>query len=159
KLSMYKLFNKPNINFMGVRYYWFTATVVLSVLGMFVFAVRGEQGWNIDFTGGTAYSVQFTEPKAIDEGRAPVGQSNLPEPTVDALYPNEYSGKDKTPYYTFRTTLKDREKVREIVARTFQGQLVYVEVKPGQIQEVSAADKKYRVEITFDNKAVTADEV
>jgi SecD/SecF fusion protein len=159
KLSMYKLFSKPNINFMRVRYYWFTATVVLSILGMIVFAVRGEQGWNIDFTGGTAYSVQFTEPKAIDEVRESVAKSELPDPTVDALFPNEYSGKDKTPYYTFRTTLKDREKVRDLVAGAFKGQLIYVEVAPGNIEEVSAADKKYRVAFTFTNKAVTADEV
>ena len=159
KLSMYKLFSKPNINFMRVRYYWFTATVVLSILGMIVFAVRGEQGWNIDFTGGTAYGVQFTEPKAIDEVRESIAKSELPDPTVDALFPNEYSGKDKTPYYTFRTTLKDREKVRDIVAGTFKGQLIYVEVAPGNIEEVSAADKKYRIAFTFPNKRVTADEV
>src|SRR5262249_45407700 len=67
KLSMYKLFSKPNINFMRVRYYWFTATVVLSVLGMFVFAVRGEQGWNIDFTGGEAYIVHFNQPHALEQ--------------------------------------------------------------------------------------------
>jgi SecD/SecF fusion protein len=160
KLSMFKLLSKPNIDFMRVRYYWFTATVVLSVLGMIVFIIRGEQGWNIDFTGGTAYAVQFKEPQAIGKVRDAIAKSKLPDPTVDALFRGEDGETaDETRHYTFRTTLKDREEVRDIVANTFAGQLVFVEITPGKIEEVSAADKKYRVEFTFANKSVTADEV
>src|SRR5262249_982307 len=140
KLSMLKLFSKPNINFMRVRYYWFTGTVIASVLGMILFVFRGEKGWNIDFTGGTAYTIQFKdkEGKAIDDVRQLILRSELPDPTVDAIYPGEYQGKDKTPFYTFRTTLKDRDKVRDIVAKTYGDELLYVEVAPGKIEEVSA---------------------
>jgi SecD/SecF fusion protein len=58
KLSMMKLFSKPNIDFMAIRNYWFTATIILTIIGAVVFFYRvdGHGGLNIDFTGGTKYS-------------------------------------------------------------------------------------------------------
>ncbi|HLJ97789.1 MAG TPA: protein translocase subunit SecD [Gemmataceae bacterium] len=64
KLSMFRLFSRPSIDFMGIRYYWFTATILLTLFGITVFLIRGQQGLNIDFTGGTAYGGQLTE--AVD---------------------------------------------------------------------------------------------
>src|SRR5437879_346447 len=69
KLSMFRLFARPNIDFMRIRYYWFTATILLTIFGLTVFLVRGEQGLNIDFVGGTAYSGQLKEPMDIGELR------------------------------------------------------------------------------------------
>jgi SecD/SecF fusion protein len=44
-------------DFMSIRYYWFTATLILTVLGASVFFYRLDKGGlNIDFTGGTKYS-------------------------------------------------------------------------------------------------------
>jgi SecD/SecF fusion protein len=44
-------------DFMAIRYYWFTATIILTVLGASVFFWRLDKGGlNIDFTGGTKYS-------------------------------------------------------------------------------------------------------
>src|SRR5262249_56153214 len=37
KLSMFRLLSKPDIDFMGPRYYFFGATVAVAVLGMTVF--------------------------------------------------------------------------------------------------------------------------
>jgi SecD/SecF fusion protein len=65
KLSMFRLFSRPNIDFMGIRYYWFTATILLTIFGITVFLVRGQAGLNIDFTGGTAYGGQLTEAVSI----------------------------------------------------------------------------------------------
>jgi SecD/SecF fusion protein len=58
KLSMMKLFSKPNIDFMAIRNYWFTATIILTLIGaaVFFYRVDGHGGLNIDFTGGTKYS-------------------------------------------------------------------------------------------------------
>src|SRR5207249_6096062 len=62
KLSMFRLFSRPNINFMGIRYYWFTATIVLTVIGISVFIGRLPQDLNIDFNGGTAYGGELRDP-------------------------------------------------------------------------------------------------
>ncbi len=60
KLSMMRLFTKPDIDFMGIRYIFFTVTIVLSVLGITVFIGRLPNDLNIDFVGGTAFSAKLT---------------------------------------------------------------------------------------------------
>jgi SecD/SecF fusion protein len=69
KLGMFRLLSKPSINFMAIRYYWFTATIVLTIAGVTVFLLRGEQGLNIDFVGGTAYGGELTTPMDLMEMR------------------------------------------------------------------------------------------
>ncbi len=64
KLSMFRFFSKPNIDFMRIRYYWFTATLFLTLVGISVFLLRGPSGLNIDFVGGTAFSGQLKEGQA-----------------------------------------------------------------------------------------------
>src|SRR5438445_8340271 len=44
KLSMFRLFSRPSIDFMRIRYYWFTATILLTIAGISVFLIRGRQG-------------------------------------------------------------------------------------------------------------------
>jgi SecD/SecF fusion protein len=69
KLSMRRLFSRPNINFMGIRYYWFTATILLTIIGITVFVVRlssDHSPLNIDFVGGTAYGGEL-DPEQIKD--------------------------------------------------------------------------------------------
>jgi SecD/SecF fusion protein len=61
KLDMRRLLTKTNIDFMRIRYYWFTATLILTVLGLGLFLLRGDQVLDIDFRGGTAYGGQLRE--------------------------------------------------------------------------------------------------
>jgi SecD/SecF fusion protein len=70
KLSMFRLFSRPNIDFMWIRYYWFTATILLTIFGASVFIYRLPQDLNIDFNGGTAYGGQTKEPLPIGTLRA-----------------------------------------------------------------------------------------
>lgn len=65
KLSMFRFFSKPNIDFMRIRYYWFTATILLSLFGISVFLFRGQNALNIDFTGGTLYTGELKQPTEI----------------------------------------------------------------------------------------------
>src|SRR5262249_3621842 len=69
KLSMFRLFHRPDIDFMGIRYFWFTATVVLTILGMTLFIGRLPNDLNIDFVGGTASGGQLKETLTMDELR------------------------------------------------------------------------------------------
>jgi SecD/SecF fusion protein len=66
KLSMLRLFSKPNIDFMAIRYYWFAATVILTIFGVTVFLVRGRSGLSIDFIGGTSYSGVLAQGHAMN---------------------------------------------------------------------------------------------
>ncbi|MFL5328882.1 MAG: protein translocase subunit SecF [Gemmataceae bacterium] len=68
QLNMFKFLTRTNIDFMAIRYYWFTATIILTVIGLSVFLLRGENALNIDFIGGTAYGGQLAEGKAKSIG-------------------------------------------------------------------------------------------
>jgi SecD/SecF fusion protein len=76
KLSMYQgltnFLHRNYIDFMRIRYYWFTATVALTVLGLGLFLVRGPACLNIDFVGGTAYGGRLLQPVDIETLRAKV---------------------------------------------------------------------------------------
>ncbi|HQR06544.1 MAG TPA: protein translocase subunit SecF [Gemmatales bacterium] len=167
-LSMSKLFSKPNIDFMRVRYYWFTATIILSILGLALFLMRGDEGLNIDFTGGTAYTFQFKSPKTTSEVRTAVltkhTKDELPEPAVDALYRDATVGAGATTEFTIRTTNKNPVLVRKTIEDLFKNDLLYVEAKPNAIATVPAdkqdknkLDKSF--EIAFTNKQPPAEEV
>jgi SecD/SecF fusion protein len=69
KLSMFRLLSRPNIDFMRIRYYWFTATILLTVIGITVFILRLPQDLNIDFRGGTAYGGKLAQKSDIEELR------------------------------------------------------------------------------------------
>ncbi len=94
KLSMFKLFSRPDIDFMAIRYYWFTATIILTLGGLALFIGRLPNDLNIDFVGGTAYAGQLSRPKDIDELRALVdekAQKKMLHPQVKELDPNTNS--------------------------------------------------------------------
>lgn len=119
KLSMTRWLEKPNINFMRIRNYWFTATVILTVLGLTLFLVRGEKGLNMDFVGGTVYSGQLKEKtyRSTNELRdllAPTNQekrlalreASEGKPQVEDLKENRY-----------RIYYKSGDKVEPVVVR------------------------------------------
>lgn len=154
-LKFMELFKRPNIDFMAVRKYWFAATVILSVLGLAVFISRGEKGLNIDFTGGTAYMIEFKEPVAISSVRNEIG-SRLPEASVDALYrASGQATSGTTTEFTIRTTEKDRVKVREAVKSAFGDKLKYVELDASALAPADKPNRKHKVELTLKNKAFT----
>jgi SecD/SecF fusion protein len=69
QLRMMRLFSRPNINFMKLRYPMFVATAVLTVIGVSLFLLRGQRALNVDFIGGTAYSGRLDRPMEIGELR------------------------------------------------------------------------------------------
>jgi SecD/SecF fusion protein len=76
KLKMMRLFAKPDIDFMAIRYYWFTATVILTIVGFTVFIGRLPNDLNIDFVGGTAYGGQLIRPVNIEGLRRLMDEEN-----------------------------------------------------------------------------------
>jgi SecD/SecF fusion protein len=81
KLSMLRLFSRPDIDFMSIRYYLFAATGILTILGIALFIGRLPNDLNIDFVGGTAYSGQLEVGKAknIEELRGLFAESRQKE--------------------------------------------------------------------------------
>ncbi len=124
KLGMMRLFSKPNIDFMAIRYYWFTATIILTVLGAAVFIYRLDKGGlNIDFMGGTAYTGLLKQGMTIDELRKdldvdrPENKAKLAVADVKQLddkgftFDVTYQG-DERPYLVQLPNQATREEVR-----------------------------------------------
>src|SRR6185436_13848771 len=65
KLTMHRLFSRPSINFMKIRYYMFALTVVLTLFGLGLFWARGKNVLNVDFNGGTSYTATLREPTGL----------------------------------------------------------------------------------------------
>ncbi len=76
KLSMFRLLSRTNIDFMAIRYYWFAATILLTIFGISVFIWRLPADLNIDFNGGTLYGGQLSSPKSIEDLRNLLGEKN-----------------------------------------------------------------------------------
>jgi SecD/SecF fusion protein len=136
KLSMLRLFTKPNIDFMAIRYYWFTATIILTVVGAAVFMYRLDKGGlNIDFVGGTAYGGQLTELASADELRGWLSKSDLPDLSVEQIFVSspEFSEGDKTKFFTVRTSERDPRIVQTRINALLGDRLKKVELRSYKI--------------------------
>jgi SecD/SecF fusion protein len=119
KLSMFRLLSRPNIDFMGIRYYWFTATVVLTIVGAAIFLYRMPAGLNIDFTKGTAYGGKLTKFMEVGEVRSLLNANELPDRSVDLIFVNdpEFSQGKTSKLFVVRTSEQDLDKVQDVIAR------------------------------------------
>ncbi|MBN9518885.1 protein translocase subunit SecD [bacterium] len=82
ELRMMRLFSRPNVHPMKYRWFFLPFTAALTVLGVALFAYRGDAGLNVDFRGGTVYAGKLKD----GEERALTtvdGQSGLRELLAD----------------------------------------------------------------------------
>ncbi len=78
---MIELIKKPNIDFMGKKYYAFVLSGILFILGIIAIVqiMRGTANLGIDFTGGTAVQIRFEKPVALYEVRETLEGGGLKE--------------------------------------------------------------------------------
>lgn len=77
KLSMLRLFSRPDIDFMGLRYLFFGITLAVSIAGIVLVVARLPGDLNIDFVGGTAYGGKLSTHVAITDLRDLVDKKNV----------------------------------------------------------------------------------
>jgi SecD/SecF fusion protein len=140
KLSMFRLFSRPNIDFMRIRYYWFTATIILTVVGAAVFIHRLDSGGlNIDFTKGTAYGGLLVKGGAKDDGMVTIQElrdmfkdCKLPDLSFEQIfYTNapELSEGDRSRRFTVRTPEQNPKVVQDEISRALDNKLKKTELK------------------------------
>src|SRR5262249_23667548 len=125
KLSMLRLFRRPNWDFMSIRYYWFAATIILTVLGAALFVHRmpdeadptKKSVLNIDFVGGTAYGGELNQMGEIEELRGLLDKTGLPDQSVEQIFISspEYTQGTRSKLFTLRTSEKDVGKVQDAI--------------------------------------------
>jgi len=148
KLSFYqglvRMLHRHHWDFMGIRYYWFTATLVLTLLGAGLFFWRlnpdekGRSVMNIDFVGGTAYTGKLAQPMTIEELRDKLEknvqvpgltpqESDLPDISVEQVFARGDTG-GRSSFFTVRTSVKDPRKVQRIINTRLGDALAYIEL-------------------------------
>ena len=93
KLTMLKMMDKTNIDFIGPRHFCMAGSVILIVLGLVAFFARGRTMYNIDFTGGTLVTIRLNEDdpsvKELSESSGRTSSARrracLPDVTVESL--------------------------------------------------------------------------
>jgi SecD/SecF fusion protein len=169
KLTMMQLFKRPNIDFMAIRYYWFAATIILTIVGGALFVWRLDKGGlNIDFVGGTKFSGQLNEMESIAQLRTDfdgidkpktvrneaTGQEEtlpgLPDVSIEPTFSSspELSQGNSSKLFTIRTSEKNADLVQRRVAAQLGDKM--------QRLLVSQATLAYVVRL---NQAATPEEV
>lgn len=144
KLTMLKLMDKTNFDFIGPRHYCMAASTIVILLGLGAFFARGRTMYNIDFTGGTLVSIRLNEQdpdvKSLGESqRASFVREkarDLPDVTVESLK----VGQDKTlNRFNIRTTDQDPNRVRETILKAFGTALERVVMTAGEAKPIPPA--------------------
>jgi SecD/SecF fusion protein len=135
-LTMMKMMEKTNIDFIGPRFYCITGSLILIVLGLIAFFARGQSMYNIDLTGGTLVTIRLNEDSPEVKSRSESQRASyvrhkasvLPDVTVESLK----VGKDQSlTRFNIRTTEQDTEKVKDTILKAFGPSLQRVVMTPG----------------------------
>ncbi|HKA06657.1 MAG TPA: protein translocase subunit SecD [Gemmataceae bacterium] len=146
QLRMMRLFSRPNINFMKIRYQMFALTVILTILGIGLFLFRGQKGLNVDFVGGTAYTGRLVKPVDIGTLRMLVSEDRQKTQLAVAEV-NEVpdpSGRNKN---TYEIVYKDGQ--RTIVALANPPEGTTPETRRDDVKERASMLKDWSVEQIF----------
>ena len=144
KITMLKLMDKTNFDFIGPRYYCMTASVILIAMGLVATAIRGQGMFNIDFTGGTLVTIRLND---NDPAVKPLSESQrtqlvrqkasvLPDVTVESL---RLTDDKRLARFNIRTTEEKLDKVKSEILKSFGSTLSRVEMTAGEAKPIAAA--------------------
>ncbi|HZW30860.1 MAG TPA: protein translocase subunit SecF, partial [Isosphaeraceae bacterium] len=144
KVTMMKLMDKTNFDFIGPRYYCMAGSVILIVLGLIATVIRGQGMFNIDFTGGTLVTIRLNEDdpsvKTLSESsRAEFVREKarqLPDVTVESL---RVGNDQRLARFNIRTTDQNPEKVKKVILDAFGPSLARVEMTASEGQPIASA--------------------
>jgi SecD/SecF fusion protein len=144
-LTMLKMLNRPDFNFVGWRHLCMTGSVVLIILGLGATWLRGRTMYNIDFTGGTLVTIRLNEDdpnvKSLSESQraAFVRQKAgaLPDVTVESLKVRQDRSLTR---FNIRTTEQNPAKVKDGVLKAFGPSLERVQMTFSEPKPIAPAD-------------------
>ena len=67
ELKMSRMIGETNFDYLKHQFIWIGISIVLIVVGMAAFFARGQENYDIDFTGGTMVSFQTSTPQKTDD--------------------------------------------------------------------------------------------
>ena len=108
-----ELFKNTNFDFLGWKWHFIIASLVLTAAGLISLAIKGGPLYGIDFKGGTVMTVKFAGKPPVDEIRSAVSKRVSGEVTVQS-----FSGSSEV---AIGTELKDERQLdqnRRVVLET-----------------------------------------
>ncbi|GAX59766.1 preprotein translocase subunit D [Candidatus Scalindua japonica] len=90
--SMMQFFKNPKTSFVCFRRIAMIASLVLIVIGLSVFVIRGKDNYDIDFTGGTLIQLKLNKPTPVSDIRNKLEVAGYPNAEVQ----NIWASKDAT---------------------------------------------------------------
>jgi preprotein translocase subunit SecF len=82
-----EIIGKTKIDFMGMKKISFIISAIIAVIGLIgiIQMARGAANMGIDFSGGTALQLKFSQPVAMDKAREALAKHNLKEATLQDI--------------------------------------------------------------------------
>jgi len=82
-----EIIGKTNIDFMGMKKITFIISAIVAIVGLIgmIQMARGAANMGIDFSGGTALQLKFTQPIGMDKAREALARHNLKEATLQDI--------------------------------------------------------------------------
>lgn len=77
-----ELFRDTNFDFLGRKWPFIIASLVLTAAGLFSLVIKGGPRYGIDFKGGTLMTVRFANPPSLDQIRSIISKKVSGEVTV-----------------------------------------------------------------------------
>jgi SecD/SecF fusion protein len=142
KITMLKILDKTNIDFVGPRYYCMVGSLILIVLGLIATAYRWQGMFNIDFTGGTLVTIRLNEDDPEVKNRSESERaalvrskaSKLPDPTVESL---RMGDDKKVARFNIRTTDPNLDHVKNEILAAFGSSLARVEMSASEGKSIA----------------------
>lgn len=149
-LKMQSWIGFTNIDFVSKQNIAIIVSTVFVLIGLGVFASRGSDNYDIDFTGGTMISMQFKDAQQVDDVRTKLEQALGGNITLERLSSANPAKNDRL--FRLRTTDQDEKAIADKVASTFPSELVYVTVTPGATETIpeTAPEKDGKPDPAFD---------
>jgi SecD/SecF fusion protein len=144
KLTMMKLFGHTEFDFIGKQKYAWCASAIIIIGGLICFAIRGNDNYDVDLSGGTMVTFQFTKPQPIEEVRSLL-EKQFPSLSLERLtLEGEAQSGDSGKQFRIRTKEQDIEQVRQKVASALEGHDLFkvTMTSIGPITPIAAAPAK-----------------
>lgn len=144
KVHFMNLIGTTNIDFVSKQNIAIAASIVLIVVGLAGFIIRGTQNYDIDFTGGTSVTMQFEQPQETTTVRSTLEQAfNTKNITVEELSPSQEIPAGT--FFRFRLANETdetlaRSEIESKVNAAFPGLLVRRTMSSGAIEPLPVAE-------------------
>jgi len=152
-LKMMSIVGRTHINFLAGRKFAALISLIAVGGGMAIFAQRGSNNLDIDFTGGTMITFELVEPAPIEEV-SDILEEECGNITLERLTPAREQG-DVGRRYRMRTDRRDAERekgeeeIQQLVGKAFEGQEYEprkVTMEYGKIEEITPPETEGDVE-------------